>query len=297
VALALALRDADVGAIRSALARAGVLTLLAGTAAHLVVQLLYAARWRLLLDRPPGLGMQRSYGLVGLGYLANYTLPGRPGELVRGALASALGGVPLAAALASLFLEKVLDGATILGSAALLALSGPLPETLNTSARLGALVLGVGALVLAAIAFLRPTRLPRLLAEVGAPVRGLASWRVASGVTVLGLGCASAIVLHQGLLCLGVGLAIPIGGWLLLYAALGLASIVPGAPGYVGTYQLAAIYALGAYGVDRESAFAVATLYQASRLLGSLIVGTWAGGREGLGALRGAAGSHYTRRP
>ena len=54
---------------------------------------------------------------VGLGYLANYTLPGRPGELVRAGLARGLGGVPLVLALSSLFLEKILDGITILLSA------------------------------------------------------------------------------------------------------------------------------------------------------------------------------------
>jgi uncharacterized membrane protein YbhN (UPF0104 family) len=94
------------------------------------------------------------------------------------------------------------------------------------------------------------------------------------------------ILAHLGMLCLAVGVAPEPRAWLLLFAALGLASVVPGAPGYVGTYQLAAVLALGAFGVERESAFAVATLYQVSRLVGSLVVGAWAASREGLTALR-----------
>jgi uncharacterized membrane protein YbhN (UPF0104 family) len=301
-ALALALRDAEPSQLLAAFARAGAGTLLLGALVHVAVELIYAARWRRLMAEPAALPLVRAFGVVGLGYLANYTLPGRPGELVRAALARALGGVPLALGLASLLLEKVLDGATILLSGLLFALAGDLPEWLRAAGLIGLLAFGVGALGLGLAAALpssgllerlgRGRRLlglvARQLEHVGEPARLLLAPDRALRVAGLGLASWAAIVVHQAILCQGVGTGTGPASWLLLYAALGLASVVPGAPGYLGTYQLAAVLALGAFGVEPEPAFVVATLYQLSRLLGALVVGSWALASEGLPAIRRA---------
>ena len=291
VALGLALRDVDPAGVAAAFARAGVGTIALGAIVHVAVMVVYALRWRLLLGRPD-LPLDRTVGVVGLGYLANYTLPGRPGELVRAGLMRGLAGVPLALGLASLLLEKVLDGVTILGSALVYSLIGELPPLLRGSVLVGAGTFALAGALLALVGVVPAGRLPlphwarERLAEVGGPVRGLASPRALAPLVLLGAVIWLGIVAQQGMLCLAVGLAPEPRAWLLLYAALGLASVVPGAPGYVGTYQLAAVLALGAFGVEREPAFAVATLYQVSRLVGSLVVGAWAASREGLTALR-----------
>lgn len=293
VALGLALKDVDAGALAGAFGRAGVAPLVLGTLCHLAVIGLYGARWRVVLDGPPTLPLARISGLVGLGYLANYTLPGRPGELIRAGLARALGGVPLTLALASLFLEKVLDGLTILASAVGFVLLLPeQPDWLWRSTLVGAGTFAIAAAMLLASAFVPRRFVPGLargqLDQVAAPVRRLASRRAL--VPVVGLGAAIwlTILLHQAVLCLGAGIPFQPAAWLLMYGALGLASVVPGAPGYVGTYQLAAVYALGVFGVAPEVAIVVATYYQVSRLIGALVVGSWSISREGLGALRRA---------
>ena len=327
MALALAMRDVDPGALAAAFARAGLGPLVVGAFCHALVMALYAVRWRLLLDRPAAMPVPRAFGFVGLGYLANYTLPGRPGELVRAGLARALGGVPLTLALASLLLEKVLDGLTILASAIAYAAFSPLPDWLRSSVTVGGAAFAVGAVVLLLAALgprafslwerarmrARPRRalgpdgtmvvagpaplsspggrriaLRRQIEQVGAPLRLLRSRRVLVPVVALGLLIWPSIVLHQVLLALGSGVPpVPV-AWLLFYAALGLASVVPGAPGYAGTYQLAAVYALGAFGVAPETAIVVATYYQLSRLLGALLVGSWAVSREGIRTLYSA---------
>jgi uncharacterized membrane protein YbhN (UPF0104 family) len=265
-ALALALRDAEPSQLLAAFGRAGAATVLLGTLVHVAVELLYAARWRRLMAEPKALPLGRAFGVVGLGYLANYTLPGRPGELVRAALARALGGVPLALGLASLLLEKLLDGATILLSGLLFAAAGDLPDWLRASVLVGGVAFAAGALgvgvagALPASGLLErlgrgagPARLlARQLGHVGEPARLLLAPGRAARVAALGLASWGAIVLHQAVLCQGVGTGTGPASWLLLYAALGLASVVPGAPGYLGTYQLAAVLALGAFGVESE---------------------------------------------
>jgi uncharacterized membrane protein YbhN (UPF0104 family) len=291
VALGLALRDVDTVALVAALGRAGLAPIFVGAAMHVCVLVVYALRWRILLGRDD-VPLARVVGVVGLGYLANYTLPGRPGELVRAGLMRGIVGVPLTLGLASLLLEKVLDGASILLSAASFSMLGEMPGWLRASVVVGGAVFSIVGVLLLLAATLPAERLPLpgwlrgRLREVGGPVRTLARPRPLLEVALLGGVVWFSIVAQLGLLATAVGLAPEPRMWLLLYAALGLASVVPGAPGYVGTYQLAAVLALGAYGVEREPAFAVATLYQLSRLLGSLLVGAWAGSREGLTALR-----------
>lgn len=294
VALGLAVKDVDPDGLADAFARAGVAPLLIGTLLHGGVIALYALRWRVLLDASPAMALPRSFGVVGLGYLANYTLPGRPGELIRAGLARALGGVPLVLALASLFLEKVLDGLTILASAlAFVLLLAEPAEWLRRSALVGAGVFAIAALLLLLSAALPravvPAPLRQPLDQVAAPIRRLASRRALPPVAGTGLAIWATILLHQAVLCTGAGVPFQPGAWLLMYAALGLASVVPGAPGYVGTYQLAAVLALGVFGVAPESAIVVATYYQLSRLLAALVVGSWAISREGLAAVKRAA--------
>jgi glycosyltransferase 2 family protein len=293
VALGLAVKDVDTTELGAAFARAGVAPLLLGTLCHLAVIGLYGARWRVLLDKPAPLPLPRITGLVGLGYLANYTLPARPGELVRAGLARALGGVPLTLALASLFLEKVLDGLTILASSVGFVFLLPQPaDWLWRSTLVGAGVFAVGAVMLLVSALLPRRLVPSFvrtqLDHVAAPIRLLAAGRALLPVVGLGAAIWLTILLHQAVLCLGAGMSFQPAAWLLMYGALGLASVVPGAPGYVGTYQLAAVYALGVFDVPPETAIVVATYYQLSRLVGALVVGSWSISREGMGALRRA---------
>src|SRR5262249_31781392 len=160
-------------------------------------------------------------GVVGLGYLANYTLPGRPGELVRAGLVRGLAGVPFVLALASLLLEKVLDGISILGSAVAYSLMGELPGLVQASA-----VVGLGAFAIAGalrllVALAPVGRLPRprwareRLAEVGGPVRNVARPAALLRLALLGGLIWLGIVSQQAMLCLAVGLPPEPRAWLL----------------------------------------------------------------------------------
>jgi uncharacterized protein (TIRG00374 family) len=297
-ALTLALRGVDAVDLIAAVGRVSILSVLLGIGIHVIVQALYAPRWWFLLGQPPGQPPGRWVGFVGLGYLANYTLPGRPGELVRAALAATLAGVPVSRALGSLVLEKVLDGVSIVATATLLLLLGTAAD-LRPALVFGGILLAVAAIALIGIALLplvSRRRFPGFdtpgadslarrawsqLVAFGDPVRLLSRPRVVAAALVYGAGIWLAIVIHHAVLSLGAGISLMPSAWLLLYAAYGLASIVPAAPGYLGTYQLAATIALGAVGIDAATAIVVATLYQVTRLGGAALVGGFAAAREG----------------
>jgi uncharacterized protein (TIRG00374 family) len=78
-----------------------------------------AIRWRALL-KPivPKIGLMDTFKIVVIGYMANDVLPARIGELVRAYVLSIRTGVRKTATLATIFVERVFDGITMLGFAA-----------------------------------------------------------------------------------------------------------------------------------------------------------------------------------
>ncbi len=68
-----------------------------------------------------------------------------------------------------------------------------------------------------------------------------------------------------------VGLDLPLEAPLLLWVSLAAGSALPSAPGFVGIYQLAAVWSLATYGVPAHMAVAVAFVLQGVTLLVSLM--------------------------
>ena len=78
-----------------------------------------AVRWRTLLKPiAPKVGLTETFEVVVIGYMANDVLPARIGELVRAYILSRRTGVRKTATLATIFVERVFDGLTMLGFAA-----------------------------------------------------------------------------------------------------------------------------------------------------------------------------------
>lgn len=67
-------------------------------------------------------------------------------------------------------------------------------------------------------------------------------------------------------------LSLPIEAPLLLWVFLAASSALPSAPGYVGVYQVAAIFALSFYGVKASPAVAVALVLQAATLVVAILM-------------------------
>jgi len=283
VAIAAALREVDLAAVGVLIVGAGWGTIALGTAIHLLVQALVGARWRLLVGRPARMSLARAVGLIATGYLANYTLPGRPGELIRCGLAWSLARLPLARGLAGVAVEKVLDGLTIvLCSSVGLLLVGTAHGT-TAFLSLGVVVLLSATACLMALALAEAPiaryasreglvgALARQAATASGTIRLLSGAGMPRSLILSGAAIALSILGHLGAIAWGVGIAPTVPLIIVTYGALGLASLVPGAPGYVGSYQLAAVVAFAPFGLTAEAAIAVATLYQVTRACGALI--------------------------
>ncbi len=232
-----------------------------------------SVRWRWLLS-PMGRYRARSlFPVVVIGYMANDVLPARMGEVVRVYVLSQRERLPKASALGTVVVERLLDAITMLLLLAVAALLVPLSGAVERVALVAALALGVGLvpllmLVLAPDLTYRhvapwlarlPTRLTNRLSSTGAGF--LTGVRVLRNARVVGFALALSVVawlLEAGMYwTLAIGFDLPVGAPLVLLtlAVANLATLVPAAPGYVGTFEVGALLVLsGLAGMDRELA-------------------------------------------
>jgi hypothetical protein len=126
ILLALFVLTVDLGRMVDALAGANYLYLIPGVALYLVAVLFRTIRWQVLLRHMKPIGMRRLYPVVVVGYMANNLLPVRLGELVRSYYVGEREGISKTSALATIFVERVLDALVLLFFVAVIALFVPL---------------------------------------------------------------------------------------------------------------------------------------------------------------------------
>jgi len=294
VSLLLVARSVDVAAAGRLIARAAVEPLIVALAVYLVGLALRFVIWQTLLPpRPDGsrVSAGRLVPILMVGLLGNAVLPARLGEVIRAYLVSRRENIVFGGALGSVALERVVDTATLAVMAFVAAMGAGAAVWIVRGTGLVA-VAGIVLLVALATTGLRPLLglLARLSAirALEAPVTavqrhlerfvhwsGGAHRRRAMGIA---LGLSAAAWLCNAALFLMVGQAVgasisPVGA-LLIMAVTVLATAIPSAPAYVGTFELAAVTMATSLGVPAETALAVAVLTHALGLLPTAIGGS-----------------------
>jgi hypothetical protein len=296
VFLWLALRNVDIAAVRDSLRHAHYAFLLPAALASALGYCVRTVRWRLILAPTKRVPFVRLFPVLMTGFAANNLLPARIGEFVRAYLLGSKEGVSRSLALATIVVERVCDGLTLIALMTVTLILFPLPVDdpnlrtvqLGATAIFGVATLGLIALLvlpgptLAIVRFfLRP--LPRALAGrieelLDSFIEGLDALR--SPAAILRIATLSLVVwILEGAAFAAVMLAFPFGlgrgEWLaaaiflLVFVNLGI--MIPSGPGYIGTYQFFATLALGAFGV--QSALSVGLSFVAHALQYGLITG------------------------
>ena len=124
--LALFFLTVDVNEMANSLAGANYIFLAPAIIAYLVSVLFRTLRWRVLLRHMKPVSTRRLYPVVTIGYMANAILPMRLGEIVRSYYIGEREGISKTSALATIFIERVLDALTLLFFMAAIALFVPL---------------------------------------------------------------------------------------------------------------------------------------------------------------------------
>ena len=307
VALLLVVRSVDIAAAWAALrsAQPGWLVLLSG---FIVLDLLTRAlRWKVLLSPVGDVRYRDSLASLLVGYLANNVLPARLGELIRSHDLGERTGLSKSTILGTIVVERVIDTLVVVVIAAIaifvLSVRGIVASAVLVGLAMSALL--VVAIVVGLVAHRLPgadrvaaylNRWPRvhgLLIRLRAGLAIVQKPRVmaiAVGLTLVSWSCA---VLGFAAAAQSVGVQPTLGQAALLAAGVNLATAIPAAPGYVGTYELAAVAIASSVGIDRESALAFAVLLHVFSLVitsvGGVVAMQTGGRRRTLAAARADA--------
>ena len=124
--LVLFLVTVDVGGMLRDLADANYVFVAPGIALYLVSVGFRTLRWHVLMRHMKHVSVARLYPVVVVGYMANNLLPMRLGELVRSFYVGEREGISKTSALATIFVERVLDALVLLFFVFAIALFVPL---------------------------------------------------------------------------------------------------------------------------------------------------------------------------
>jgi glycosyltransferase 2 family protein len=285
VFLALAVRNVDLAAVGREVAAADPRYLLPAAVCTMTGYLLRSLRWQIILHPLYRVPYRAVFSVLMLGFATNNILPARLGEVVRAYLLGSRAGVPRSLSLATIVVERVFDGLTLLLLMAVALQVAPVPlendrlrlvEVASVGIFAGAVVGLVGLLILQ----------KRAVALIGWLARPLPA-RVAGRLTTMadtfitGLGCLRhpGVVLRAGLCSLlvwgaeaasyawvaaafnlGLAPAQQVSAILFLVVFVNLGIMIPSAPGYIGTFQFFARLALTAFAVSAERAVGLAVV-------------------------------------
>ena len=277
LSIAILLTIVDIHAALAALARANPLPLTAILVIIPVQLTLRAFRWRYLLpsrddgSRP---GVAALAPILAIGYLGNTVMPARLGEPIRAYLVARRERLDFATTLGSIVIERAVDVATLAGIALLAAAAAGAPAWMRAGTTI------VAAVGLTVIVLLLSGILPRL----GRWTAGglvTAHRRLQSGVHALvrfgdgaarhsGAAVAIAVVvsvitwlldgLAFWLVAHSLGVELSYASALLLGGVTVLGTAIPSAPGYIGTFELAAVTSASALGVPAADGLALGLL-------------------------------------
>jgi uncharacterized membrane protein YbhN (UPF0104 family) len=205
-----------------------------------------------------------AYALLPVGYMGNTVLPARGGELLRVFLLAGRSGARRREVLGSIVSERLVDAATLVLLFAALTWAGVAGTPLGDKPALVA-VLVLAAGLAAARVYLALRRRGRLdafaekvrpLVRAGRPLLGRGG--VALGAATIGIWMLEGLVLWLLGRSLSLGVS-PVGACFVLVLS-AFVSLIPAAPGYIGTYDAAVVFGLKGLGITGSQAVGFALL-------------------------------------
>jgi uncharacterized protein (TIRG00374 family) len=304
VFLYIALRGIDFDEFLRDLRQANLIWLLPGIGAYFLAVGVRAWRWSILLFPLKAIPAQRTFPMVVIGYMGNNIYPARIGELLRAYLLRRNEGVPIPSSLTTVLIERVMDGLTMLG---FVLIGLPATPVLQADPRAGqALLLAAGVFAVASGALLwlafapeqanrlaqrtlgswLPLRLRGLLLGVIERfVQGAGGMRSRTGLvkaTIATLVIWLLETLKYACVALAFDLFLPFNGLMLVNGLSNLFTIIPGAPGAVGTFDAGGILGMRALGVGESLSAAYVLVLHVTLWLPVTALGLLLMLREGL---------------
>ena len=306
VCLWFAMHDVKPAEVFSALRQANYLGFAALIALTLLGFWLRAFRWRWLLTTEKPVGIGALYSATMIGFMANNILPLRLGEFVRAWALGRTTGVSKTTVFATVVVERVVDMLTLIGIFGIAMLVHPIGEGTEAGSmvRKGASVMvfiSVGLTVFVvllermpalartvvnlAVAPLPASLKSRAIGALDHFVEGLSLFRDLP--RLLWVFVLSFVMFGVFALCLSVsmwafGIEQPWYAGLVMLVITAIGIMVPAAPGYIGTMNIACKVGLKLFGVGPEVSVPFSWFYWAGQWIPITLVGMYYLRREGL---------------
>ena len=282
--LYLVLRKIDFSQLWLVLIEANYWWLIPGVAVYFVALWVRSWRWHYLVRPLKSIPTRTMFPIVTMGYAANNIFPARAGEVLRAVVLKRQEGVAIPASLATIIIERMFDGIVMLGF--VFVNLAELTRLTSVSIDVAGIKFGIrevaiwgsvaffGALALFLVAAMFPAPTDRLVTWLVthlAPVRmrektlgvirrfleGLKSLR--SPFDVLMVFFTSVLIwlletVKYWFVMHAFSFSVSFFALMLMNGVVNLATTIPSAPGYLGTFDLPGIAVLQAYNIPREIA-------------------------------------------
>ena len=233
-----------------------------------VVYFCQGFRWTALLSPLGNFSVWKSTQAIYIGLFANEVLPLRSGEIIRCYLQRRWTGLPLSVVISSVLFERLWDGLWLIAAFALVSSQVVLPGFLTVMSR-GLLVLlaAIGGLMALTILYkeraqdaANRSRWSRMLRPLVDGVHSMCKARSFWWAGFLSFCYLALQIVPLYALLRGYRLDLSLLGTLVLLVILRLGTVIPQAPGNVGSFQALIVAGLGICGYSRADSTGFATL-------------------------------------
>ncbi len=304
----LALRGLHLGDFWTVLESANYWWILPGVAVYFIGVWARAWRWHYLLGPIKKIPTRAMFPITTIGYMGNNIYPARAGEVLRAVILKRKEGVSVSASLATIIVERIFDGVVMLAFVFV-----NLPELAKLTSASGFVgniqqvaIYGTGAFFGALVIFLLAAMFPHKTARAGQwfidrllPERlrekvsgimhkflgGLESLR--SPFSILMVFLTSVVIwmletLKYWFVMHAFPFEVSFFALMLMNGIVNLATTIPSAPGYIGTFDAPGIAVLTAVGVDQAMAAGYTLVLHVALWVPITLLGAWFLAREGI---------------
>jgi uncharacterized protein (TIRG00374 family) len=301
VLVAVVVREQDLPAVWNALKSAQYVWLLPGIGIYFMGVWARTWRWHYLLRPLQSIPLRRLFPFVCIGYMGNNVYPARAGEVLRSYALKRRTDVPISASLATIVVERLFDGLTMLLFVFVTLPIADLGSRYNTFVTVFSVIF-VGALIVFLLLASRPARtkliygwvIARLLPEhMQARVRepldlfldGLHALRSGREVAMIFVTSIVIWLFETGkywFVMHAFPFEVDFYVLMLMNGVVNLFTTLPAAPGYVGTFDAPGIEILQNFGVPGDIATAYTAVLHAALWFPITALGAWYLWREHL---------------
>lgn len=288
--LFLVLRQINFEALGTAFTRVNYLLVLVSVAFHFLGFWLRTIRWKYLLLSFKKIRVRDLFPYLSIGYMANNVLFLRLGEVVRAHITGRSMKVSRSSMLAVILGERLYDGLSLVILFSLLILVLPFPEDLKTPLLLASLLFGAVATGVFLLPLIEKTKLvkkiftwiqkqeklKRPFASAMAFLEGLKTLKSLRAVFLVLTASLVIWMIESGMFWLigkSFNLDLSIFQAALIALVVGLSTLIPSGPGYLGTFEFFFTEIAVFFGVDRNIAFSYAILTHFTQWLPITLVG------------------------